>query len=177
MAVAISYRERYPFGTEAYNKADEHWHQVCFCEFVRKEYAEHYETLFAIPNGGTRNRVEAANMKMEGVKAGVTDLQLAYPMAIPPQGFTMRYRLFCGLFLEMKRPEGSYGVSDKQVEFMAAMRRRGYATGVAHGWYAAVGLFLYYIGAIGRADAHNVYGVNVDPESFGEGLQEGIDIF
>lgn len=32
--------------------------------------------LFAVPNGGSRNQIEAANLKREGVKAGVSDLVL-----------------------------------------------------------------------------------------------------
>ena len=169
MAVAIIYRERYPFGSEAYQKADEHWHQVCFVEFVRMEYREYYENLFAIPNGGTRNRVEAANMKMEGLKAGVTDLEFAKPFFVP--GGLGRDRLYCGLFIEMKKPVGSYGVSDKQQTFMATMRASGYATGVAVGWYQAVGLFLYYVGAIGSQEAAQRYGVDVSPDAYGTGVE------
>lgn len=169
MAVAIIFRERYPFGTEAYQKADEHWHQVCFCEFVRMEWRDYYRYLFAIPNGGHRQAVEAANLKMEGVKAGVTDLEFAKPIFVP--GGMGRDRIYCGLFLEMKKPVGSYGVSDKQAAFMGDMRAAGYATGVAVGWYQAVGLFLFYVGAIDRTTAQNVYGVDVSPEAFGVGLE------
>lgn len=169
MAVAISYRQRYPYDSAAYQSADEHWHQVCFVEFVRMEYREYYENLFAIPNGGHRNPVEAANLKMEGVKPGVTDLQFAKPFFVP--GGMGRDRIFCGLFIEMKKPVGSYGVSDKQTAFMAAMRAAGYATGVAVGWRQAVGLFLYYVGAIGRQEAADGFGLDVSPDAYGEGIQ------
>ena len=35
--------------------------------------------LYAIPNGGTRHKIEAANLKRQGVKAGVPDICLPYP--------------------------------------------------------------------------------------------------
>jgi len=35
--------------------------------------------LFAIPNGGWRNKKEAANLKRQGVRAGVSDLILLFP--------------------------------------------------------------------------------------------------
>lgn len=169
MAVAISYRERYPFGTDAYDSADEHWHQVCVCEFVRKEYPAIYKRLFAIPNGGHRNRVEAANLKMEGLKPGVTDLELANPVFVPAQGFNAVERLYCGLFLEMKKPQRSYGTSEAQEAFMQEMRGAGYATAVAYGWYQAVGIILYYLGEISLSEAQRRFEVNMTLETFGEG--------
>ena len=50
--------------------------------------------LIAIPNGGKRNAGEAARMKKQGVKAGVSDLFLALPA-----------KRFHGLWIEMKAPE------------------------------------------------------------------------
>lgn len=35
--------------------------------------------LFAVPNGGSRNKLEAVNLKRQGVKAGVADLILLFP--------------------------------------------------------------------------------------------------
>jgi hypothetical protein len=35
--------------------------------------------LFAVPNGGSRNKKEAANLKRQGVKAGVADVILLMP--------------------------------------------------------------------------------------------------
>lgn len=168
MAKVIVYRDRYPFGTEAYNNADEHWHQVCFCEFVRKEYRDYYRYLFAIPNGGHRNPVEAANLKMEGVKPGVTDMEFAKPFFVNSAAFGSV--IFCGLFIEMKKPVKSYGVSDKQVAFMADMRSQGYATAVCSGWHQAVGAFLYYIGSIDAQTATERYSVDVSADAWGTGI-------
>lgn len=44
--------------------------------WFRLQYPEIGRLLFAVPNGGARNRTEAAIMKAEGVTAGVTDLIL-----------------------------------------------------------------------------------------------------
>lgn len=35
--------------------------------------------LFAVPNGGWRNKIEAVNLKRQGVKPGVSDLILLFP--------------------------------------------------------------------------------------------------
>lgn len=35
--------------------------------------------LFAVPNGGSRNKIEAAGLKRQGVRAGVSDLILLFP--------------------------------------------------------------------------------------------------
>lgn len=49
----------------------EHVEQREFVSWFRKTY---YEIIFAIPNGGTRNKKEAAKLKVEGVLAGIPDL-------------------------------------------------------------------------------------------------------
>lgn len=171
MAVAISFRERYPYPSDNYDRADEHFHQVCYFEFLRMEWRAFYNSCYAIPNGGTRNRVEAANMKMEGVKAGVCDVFHGVPMLHPAKHPGGRDALYAGLYVEMKKPNGSYGVSDKQTEFMNDQRARGYAVGVAYGWFQAVGLWLYYVGVIGAQEAAQRYSVDTSPEVFGKGIQ------
>ena len=66
----------------------EHMEQVRFVSWFRKTYPEHW--IFAVPNGGNRNRVTAAQMKAEGVMRGVPDL------FVPSMG----------LWIEMKRQKG-----------------------------------------------------------------------
>lgn len=60
--------------------------------------------LFAVPNGGSRNKIEAANMKRQGVKPGVSDVILL----VPKKGFA-------SLLLEFKTDKGKQ--SDEQKEF------------------------------------------------------------
>lgn len=60
--------------------------------------------LFAVPNGGSRNKLEAINLKRQGVKPGVSDVILL----IPKGGFA-------SLCLEFKTKTGKQ--SDEQKEF------------------------------------------------------------
>ena len=70
------------------------------------------EYLYHVPNGGSRNRIEAANLKEEGVKAGVPDLEL--PAA---RGN------YTGLHIELKH--GNNKVTADQDRFLKALRRMG----------------------------------------------------
>lgn len=54
--------------------------------------------IFAIPNGGSRNKIEAAKLKRCGVLAGVPDLFIPYPRL---REGTVQV-LDCGLFIELK---------------------------------------------------------------------------
>lgn len=60
--------------------------------------------LFAVPNGGSRNVIEAANLKKQGVTSGVADVVLL----IPKKGYA-------SLCLEFKTQKGIQ--SDEQKEF------------------------------------------------------------
>lgn len=60
--------------------------------------------LFAVPNGGSRNKLEAINLKRQGTKSGVADVILL----IPKGGFA-------SLCLEFKTKTGKQ--SDEQKEF------------------------------------------------------------
>lgn len=75
--------------------------------------------LFAVPNGGARNRVTGAILKAEGVVAGVADLLLLVP--------TERYH---GLCIEMKRMKGRQ--QDSQKEWQALVEGQGYRYIVCH---------------------------------------------
>lgn len=89
--------------------------------------------LFHVPNGGLRNKVTAARMKMLGVKAGVPDLFL--PVA--------RGNWF-GLFIEMKRRKGGK-LSPLQVDWIEALGRQGYKTVVCFGADAAIAAIEDYL--------------------------------
>lgn len=69
--------------------------------------------LYHIPNGGSRNKVEAVKLKQMGVKAGVSDLCLPYPKGI-----------YCGLYIEMKYGDGRQQQSQK--EFLKDMAAAGH---------------------------------------------------
>lgn len=69
--------------------------------------------IFSIPNGGSRNVIEAVRLKEEGLLAGVCDLFLPKPN-----------RISAGLFIEMKTPGNKPTLS--QMDFMEKMLSLGY---------------------------------------------------
>lgn len=75
--------------------------------------------LFHIPNGGKRDIKEAARFKAMGVKAGVPDLCLPVPM-----------NGFAGLYIEMKY--GKNTTTEKQKEWISALKEQGYKVEVCH---------------------------------------------
>jgi hypothetical protein len=76
--------------------------------------------LHAIPNGGKRDVVVAIKLKAEGVKPGVSDLFLPYPVAP-----------YAGLYVEMKAKDGS--LSEAQADFLEYANSVGYAAAVCFG--------------------------------------------
>ena len=83
------------------------------------------DLLYHIPNGGSRNPIEARHLREQGVKAGVPDICLP----VPSQHYT-------ALYIELKRPDGGR-VSDAQRRWIAALNRVGCRAVVCHGWDAA----------------------------------------
>ena len=98
------------------------------------------EHMYHVPNGGKRNRIEAAKLKRQGVKAGVPDIHLPAP----------RYG-YHGLYIELKRQhEGK--VSKDQAEWIEYLAHEGYVAAVCHGWYGAAQLIMRYLrGGMRRA--------------------------
>lgn len=88
--------------------------------------------MFAIPNGGERNKIVAANLKAEGVRAHVPDIFLPVPRG-----------KWCGLFLEMKKQGGR--VDPGQKEFIKALQMQGYGACVCVGWLAATETLVSYL--------------------------------
>ena len=91
--------------------------------------------LFAIPNGGLRNRITGAKMKAEGVRAGVPDLFLA----VPAMGYN-------GLFIELKQ-EHAGRTSSAQDAMLSLLEAQGYRTAVCHGWHNAAFTIKAYLSA------------------------------
>ncbi|GAB3889753.1 hypothetical protein GCM10028803_00120 [Larkinella knui] len=92
--------------------------QIACVRWFRMQYRDYSKLLFAIPNGGHRNKAVATKLKAEGVLAGVPDLLLAVPSG-----------RFCGLFIEMKvrYQDGSKNyASPEQKEVMAGLHKQGY---------------------------------------------------
>jgi VRR-NUC domain len=88
--------------------------------------------MFAIPNGGTRNPVEAGFLKSAGVRAGVPDIFL--PVA--------RWGKH-GLWIELK--VGNNKPRKNQNEWMKMLEHLGYAVVVAYSWIEAKGYIIQYL--------------------------------
>lgn len=87
--------------------------QQAAVKWFRYQYPKLRKLLFAVPNGGARDRVTGAILKAEGVVAGVSDLLLL----VPRGGYH-------GLCIEMKTRTGRQSKSQK--EWQQEVEAQGY---------------------------------------------------
>jgi hypothetical protein len=81
--------------------------------------------IFAIPNGGSRNAIEAAKLKRTGTLAGVADLYVMKSHS--HETFKDNYfdvTIYHGLFVELKI--GKNNQTPAQAEFMLNAKNAGY---------------------------------------------------
>ena len=100
--------------------------------YLRKGQIPELELLMHIPNGGYRNRVEAARFKAIGVKPGVPDLLLACARG-------GRH----GLFIELKTLQGR--VSTLQYCWIRVLMGQGYAASICFGADSAIKTIEQYL--------------------------------
>ena len=98
---------------------------------IRLRFPE-LEFMFAVPNGGTRNKIEAANLKAQGVKSGVPDIMLPVPRG-----------MMSGLWIEMK--VGKNKPSEAQLKYQCYLRHCGYVSEVCYSWIEATVVILNYL--------------------------------
>jgi hypothetical protein len=89
--------------------------------------------LYHVPNGGTRDVVEATNLKRQGVKKGVPDLVLASP--------NTRY---AGLYIELKKAK-SGTLSQEQKIWIRNLNAIGYFAACCRGFKEAVECLEWYL--------------------------------
>ena len=77
--------------------------------------------IYAIPNGGYRNVIEARNLKLQGVKSGVPD------MCIP-----LARKGYHGLYIELK--VGKNKPSTNQLKWIEILNTNGYKAVVCYGF-------------------------------------------
>ena len=105
-----------------------HW-----AEWQSGKYPE-LKLLYHVPNGGSRNKIEAARLKAQGVKSGVPDIVL--PAARGE---------YHGLYIELKRQRGGR-ISEEQKKWIAGLTEQGYRAEVCKGWEAAAKVIVEYLG-------------------------------
>ena len=103
----------------------EHQEQVALMQWWRIWPGKREALLFAVPNGGLRRIKTAAELRSEGVLAGVPDLFLAALRDGQP-----------GLWIEMKRRHGGR-VSEAQRAVHTQLNAAGYPVAVCRGWEEA----------------------------------------
>ena len=91
----------------------EHHLQTSCVNWFRYQYPQYRHNLFAVPNGGRRDKVTGAKMKEEGVLAGVADLILLKSNA-----------QYGALLIEMKDQKGRQ--SESQKEWQQLIEADGY---------------------------------------------------
>ena len=103
-----------------------------WAKLMEKKWPE-LQLLHAIPNGGSRNPIEARHLKEQGVKAGIPDIFLPCPKDV-----------FHGLYIEMKRKKGGR-VSEAQREMIMSLKAMGYRVEVCEGWEKAKTVIVEYM--------------------------------
>ena len=91
---------------------ESHIQQACFTWF-RLQFPDLALLMFAVPNGGSRRRIEAKKKKEDGVPAGVADVLFLYPNSE-----------YHGLCIEFKTEKGRQQPSQKC--FQQAVEAQGY---------------------------------------------------
>ena len=94
-----------------------------WAEFAKGRYPC-LELLHHIPNGGSRDKREAHNLKLQGVKSGVPDICLPVPSG--------KYH---GLYIEMKYGENK--PTENQTRWLTLLCKNGYCTAVCYNWEEA----------------------------------------
>lgn len=110
-------------------------HQIRVISWFDKfchEYGLPPYALLAIPNGGSRGAIEAANLKRSGVRPGAEDLLLTVPRGT-----------YHGCFIEMKTAGGS--ISDAQKEMAAFHFAQGYQSHVCWSNEEAIQTLMDYL--------------------------------
>lgn len=82
------------------------WYNNKFC--LKNQEPRHI--IFSVPNGGSRNVIEAKKMKATGLLSGVSDLIIIRPEKV--------------LFIELKIEKGIQ--SESQKEFQSRIEKLGY---------------------------------------------------
>lgn len=106
----------------ANGKPSEAREQMTFFNYVNLKAGtdERYRMIFAVANGGSRHKLEAINLKRQGVLAGVPDIFVDVPCGH-----------YHGLRIELK--VGKNKPTDKQKEMIERYNKLGYKAVICYG--------------------------------------------
>lgn len=111
----------------------EHQIQSAFFDEIKLRFPKlHYADIFAIPNGGLRNKIVAIKMKKEGVKKGVCDVCVSIPT-----------KLHHGAYIEFKRKNGT--IKEEQKSFIERKESQGYKCCVCRSVHEAISFLTAYL--------------------------------
>lgn len=119
--------------------------QVALVRWMQFQHNAAFALTWHTPNGGRRDKVTAAKLKAQGVKAGIPDLQLA-----------MARGGHFGLFIEFKAtPPHDSAVSKSQKDVLHLLTGEGYLAVVCRGMAEAMAQINAYL-ALPRTVVHQV---------------------
>ena len=127
--------------SHTYNKVatkykSEHIEQVHLFSWIKRNAVKHPEMglIFAVPNGGLRDKVTAAKMVAEGVNAGIPDIMIP----IARDGYH-------GAFIELKSRRPGARLSKAQKDKMSRLTEQGYKCVVCSGSDEAITFIKQYL--------------------------------
>jgi hypothetical protein len=118
------------------------WAKLINITLPNSEVVKLADVMYAIPNGGKRNKREAGRFKAQGVKAGVSDIHLP----IASKGYH-------GLWVELKKPKvkgdkSPPKVSPAQKSWLEIMEKAGHYCVVSYGADEARAAINDYLGYV-----------------------------
>lgn len=109
--------------------------QVALMRWLELQHPAAFKVTHNVPNGGRRDKVTAAKLKGQGVKAGVPDLKIARARGG-----------YFGLYIEFKAtPPHNAAVSITQREWLGRLVAEGYQAVVCKGMSEAMATINSYL--------------------------------
>jgi hypothetical protein len=139
--------------SDSYNKAGvaDSYCDATFDEFNPKSFRRfstkglfQLKWLHAIHNQGHGDAVRGNRARAEGVKPGVADVLLPWPMVAYNELGHCNAEIRHGLYIELKKKDSGV-MSEIQLEFQRDLRSNNYAVECAHGWLEARARILEYL--------------------------------
>ena len=103
--------------------------QIAFVNWFKLKYKDYL--IFSIPNGGSRNIIEASKLKRTGATAGIPDLAILMPNSKM-------------IFIEMKKSKGGT-LSKSQKEVIPKIENLGFTVLIGYGFLDAKEKFEEYL--------------------------------